>query len=214
MTEKFEKIVIPVDIFSDVICPWCLVGRKRLEQAAMRHGGVEIAIKWHAFLLNPNMPRQGISRHEYVNAKFGASGAELSRRITDIGRRIGINFAFELIERTPDSRPAHGLILEAGEKAEAIVEELFNAYFIEGTDIGDDGVLAEIAMRHGVAYPVEETAIKQIEYDLRDASRLGIQGVPFFIFDDDMAISGAQPPESFLPLFDAVIARRTSLNPQ
>tara|TARA_E500000075_G_scaffold135024_1_gene153896 strand:- start:13 stop:633 length:621 start_codon:yes stop_codon:yes gene_type:complete len=202
-----KKTTIPVEFFSDIICPWCLIGKRKLEKAAAMHGGITLSIQWRAFLLNPQMRREGMSREDYVNAKFGVAGASFYERVANVGQEAGIDFQFDRIKRTPDSRPAHGLIMSAGNKAEDIAEELFNSYFINGLDIGDDKLLKELASRYSLSYPASETINRQIEQDLKDASRLGIQGVPFFIFNGEMAISGAHPPESFLPVFDAVIAR-------
>lgn len=198
---------IPVDIFSDVICPWCLIGKRRLEKAVEQHGGVELAIRWRAFLLNPGMRREGMDRQAYIDAKFGVAGTSFYDRIASVGREAGIDFRFDQITRTPDSRPAHGLVLSAGDHADAVVEELFSAYFHEGVDIGDEAWLEALAKRHGIPTPASDSIRKQIDQDLKDAARLGIQGVPFFVFNGEMAISGAHPPESFLPLFDAVIAQ-------
>lgn len=200
------KTIVPIDIFSDIICPWCMIGKKRLEQAVEMHGGVELKINWRVFLLNPAMRREGMDRQAYIDAKFGAAGTGFYERIASVGKEVGIDFRFDLIQRTPDSRPAHGLVLSAGEKANEVKEEMFSAYFLEGRDIGDDAVLQGVASRHGLAYPASENITRQIETDLKDAARIGVQGVPFFIVSGQYAISGAHPAESFLPLFDAAVA--------
>ena len=202
-----ERIPINIDIFSDVICPWCFIGKKRLEQAAEIHGGVDIQIKWRAFLLNPAMRREGMDRQAYINAKFGQAGASFYERIAGVGKDVGIDFNFAAIQRTPDSRPAHGLVLSAGDQADAVKQALLDAYFIEGRDIGDDAVLQEIADAHHIPYPSGDDIMALIERDLVEASRLNIQGVPYFIVAGEWAISGAHPPETFQPLFDAAIAK-------
>ena len=203
-------IPIQIDVFSDVICPWCFIGKKRLDMAAEIHGGVMLDIQWRVFLLNPGMRPEGMDRKAYTEAKFGTAATSFYDRIASVGKEIGIPFAFNKITRTPDSRPAHGLILSAkkGDHANNLVEDLFKAYFIDGVDIGDPDVLANYAEKYDLAHPASELINRQIETDLKDAGRIGISGVPFFVFEQEWAISGAHPPESFLPLFDAVINRR------
>ena len=211
-----QKPPISIDIFSDVICPWCFIGKRRLEQAAALHGGVEITINWRAFLLNPAMRREGMDRQAYIQAKFGQAGASFYERIAGVGKDVGIDFNFAAIQRTPDSRPAHGLVLSAQNKsqganaADAVKQALLDAYFIEGRDIGDDAVLQEIADKFDVPYPADDAIMAQIERDLVEASRLNIQGVPYFIVAQEWAISGAHPPETFQPLFDAAIAKASA----
>ena len=197
---------VAVDFFSDIVCPWCLIGKRRLEQAAELHGGVALDIRWRSFLLNPNMPEGGMDRGDYLAAKFGGAAASLYERIAAAGQEAGIGFRFEAITRTPDSRPAHGLVLAAGDGAGAVIDELFEAYFIKGRDIGDDAVLAEIAARHSIPRASAAAYAGRIESDLEEAARLGVQGVPFFVFGGGLAISGAHPPKTFLPIFDAVAA--------
>ena len=203
---KDARTVVQVDFFSDIVCPWCLIGKRRLEQAAETHGGVSLSLRWRSFLLNPGMKREGMDREAYLTAKFGGAAPGLYERIAAAGREAGIGFRFDAIARTPDSRPAHGLVLAAGERADAVIDDLFQAYFIDGRDIGDDAVLEAVAEKHSLPYPAGAQHLGQVERDLEEASRLGIQGVPFFVFDGAMAVSGAQPPEAYQPVFDAAIA--------
>ena len=198
--------VVPVDFFSDIVCPWCLIGKRRLEQAAAAHGGVSIDLRWRSFLLNPMMRREGMDRKDYLQAKFGDAAESLYGRIAAAGLEAGVEFRFDAISRTPDSRPAHSLILAAGDRAGPVIDELFEAYFIKGRDIGDDGVLKDVAARHSLPFPAGDGHFGRIEGDLEEAARLGVHGVPFFVFNGEMAFSGAQPIESFLPIFDAVVA--------
>ena len=111
---------IHIDIFSDVICPWCYIGQRRLEIAAEMHGNVSLNIQWRAFLLNPAMRREGMDRQAYINAKFGAAGASFYDRIADVGKEVGIDFNFAGIKRTPDSRPAQALLKSAPDFKSAI----------------------------------------------------------------------------------------------
>ena len=200
---------IHIDIFSDVICPWCYIGQRRLEIAAEMHGNVSLNIQWRAFLLNPAMRREGMDRQAYINAKFGAAGASFYDRIADVGKEVGIDFNFTGIKRTPDSRPAQALLKSAPDfnSAMALKQDLFQAYFINGQDIGDDSILADLAERHHLPYPSDPAFHAAVEQDLAEANRLNIQGVPFIIVEGEWAISGAHAPESFQPLFDAAIAK-------
>jgi predicted DsbA family dithiol-disulfide isomerase len=204
------KTRISIDIFSDIICPWCFIGKRRLELAIAQHRGVEVNITWRAFLLNPAMRREGMDRQAYIDAKFGQAGASFYERIAGTGKEVGINFNFAAITKTPDSRPAHSLVLSAGRQADAVKQALFDAYFLQGRDIGDDDVLQDIADQFGLTHPADQTVLDQINRDLAEANRLNIQGVPFFIIAGEWAISGAHPPETFMPLFDAAIAKATS----
>ena len=205
---------INIDVFSDVICPWCFIGKRRLEAAVTLYNNgrpkdapVALNINWRAFLLNPAMQRGGMDRQAYINAKFGAAGTSFYERIAGVGLDVGINFNFAGITRTPDSRPALSLVISAGNNANAVKQDLFDAYFLNGEDIGDDAVLAEIAGRYQLEYPAPQSAHDQLEQDLIEVSRLGIQGVPFIVIENEWAVSGAHAPETFLPMFDAAIAK-------
>lgn len=203
-----SKTRISIDIFSDIICPWCFIGKKRLQQAIEMHGGIDVDITWRAFLLNPAMRREGMDRQAYIQAKFGQAGTSFYERIASVGKEVGIDFDFAAIKKTPDSRPAHSLVLSAGQHADAIKQDLLDAYFLNGVDIGDDAVLNAIAEKYGLKYPADRVYLDQIDADLAEASRLNIQGVPFFIISNEWALSGAHPPETFMPLFDAAIAKK------
>ena len=198
---------IAIDIFSDVICPWCFIGKRRLEIAAEIHGNVTLDIHWRAFLLNPGMRREGMDRQAYINAKFGSAGTDFYNRIATVGQDVGIPFNFSGITRTPDSRPAQALLKSSGIHANALKQDLFDAYFIHGEDIGDEAVLTGLAERYQLPFPSLPDAVAAVEQDLSEASQLGIQGVPFIIVEGEWAISGAHAPESFQPLFDAALAK-------
>ncbi|HET7595020.1 MAG TPA: DsbA family oxidoreductase [Stellaceae bacterium] len=204
-----------IDIVSDVICPWCFIGKRRLEKALSLRPDVAAEITWRPFQLNPDMPAEGMERKAYIAAKFGGGGQadRIYANVAEVGATIGIPFAFDRIRRTPNTRDAHRLIrwAAAQTRAHAVVEGLFRAYFLDGRDIGDRAVLAEIA---GAAAGLDVTEARQwldgksdIEPVLaedRGARRLGINAVPCFIFERHYAVSGAQEPEFFLPIFDLV----------
>lgn len=189
-----------VEIASDVICPWCYIGKRRFEKAlVLLQGEVATRVTWLPFQLNPDMPVEGMLRAEYRRAKFGSieRGKALDARVAQEGAGEGIEFAFERMRRTPNTVAAHRLIdlAQSQDLGEAVVEALFRAYFEEARDIGDDGVLAKIASDCGVArWPDGADAVRvaQMEEGVRD---LGISGVPTFIFDRRSGISGAYPPD-------------------
>lgn len=201
-----------VDIVSDVICPWCYIGKRRLERALALRPEVSIDTSWRPFQLNPDMPAEGIDRRDYLAAKFGGSAhaERIYANVTEAGASVGIPFAFDRIRRTPNTRNAHRLIryATAQDRADAIVEALFEGYFTAGRDIGDRETLAEIASEAGL--DAKETSqwlagsaeLEQVLAEDRSARRLGINAVPCFIFEGQYAVSGAQEPEFFLPVFD------------
>jgi len=191
---------ILIEIASDVICPWCYIGKRRLEKAlALLGGEVEARIEWLPFQLNPQMPVQGLARAEYRRAKFGSveKGRALDARVAQEGAGEGIEFAFDRMQRTPNTVAAHQLIdlAQAQGKAGPVVDALFRAYFEEASDIGDAAVLKGIAENAGVTgWPDarDQARVAQQEERVRD---LGISGVPTFIFDRKSGLSGAYPPE-------------------
>ena len=196
---------LPIVVYSDVICPWCYVGKRRLE-AALGAPDVpeQVTFAWRPFQLNPDMPAEGIERSVYRARKFGTErSAELDRNMTETGREVGIDFAFDRMQRTPNTRLAHRLIWEAGRQGrqDAIVNRLFQAYFEEGLDIGSAEVLTRLAAEAGLEAAGVEQALGGADsleavVDLEEQGRrLGIQGVPFFVLLGKYGISGAQPPE-------------------
>ena len=194
------KKTLLIEIASDVICPWCYIGKRRLEKALERmEGEVEVRIEWLPFQLNPDMPAGGLPRAEYRRAKFGSveKGRALDARVAAEGEGEGIAFAFERMERTPNTRPAHQLIELAQKQGRAgpVVDALFRAYFEEARDIGDEAVLKGIAAGAGVTgWPGEQdaNAVREKEELVRN---FGISGVPTFIFDRKSGLSGAYPPD-------------------
>lgn len=201
-----------LDIYSDTVCPWCFVGKRRLERALAMRSPEALTIQWRAFQLNPGMPPEGMTRREYLEVKFG--GPERASRIYDAvrvaGEGEGIAFAFERIDRTPNTFDSHRLLrlgLSHGRQAE-VLEELFQAYFLRGADIGSRRVLVDCAERAGID-PAETEGFlasgAEAEATLAEdrlARRQGINGVPCFIFNGRFALSGAQPPEALAQLLD------------
>jgi predicted DsbA family dithiol-disulfide isomerase len=200
-----------VDVISDVICPWCYIGNKRLERAISSVEGHQVRVRWLPYQLNPRMPKEGISRKEYRIRKFGSweRSLELDAKVAVVGEAEGIHFAFDRIERTPNTVDAHRLIWLADQQARqnAVVESLFVAYFTEGRDITDRQTLVDVVAEAGLERQLAEAtlnsnegmdAIKQAEELSR---RRQVGGVPFFIINDKITLSGAQQPEAFLDVF-------------
>ena len=201
-----------LDVFSDTICPWCYVGKRRLERALEARPQRDLTIRWRAFQLNPGMPAEGMDRKAYIDAKFG--GAERARAILDTVRAAGagegIAFAFDRIKRTPNTLQSHRLIRFAGsqDRQDETLEALFRAYFLQGRNIGDRAVLSGVAEDAGLDrdeaadYLAGDADAEAVLGEDALARRAGINGVPCFIFNGRFALSGAQEPEAFFQLFD------------
>jgi len=208
-----------IDVFSDVVCPWCFVGKRRLEQALAEGRLTDAVIHWHAFQLNPDLPPEGVDRRQYLEAKFGPGAVErIHARLDEAGRSAGIEFHFDAIGRSPNTFDAHRLLWLAAPQGKqgALKEALLKAYFMEGRDVGDRAVLADIAAQVRLDGEVSTwlasgAGVREVREDLSQAARLQISGVPFFIFDGRIALAGAQPPEVFLQALDA--ARKPPAEP-
>jgi predicted DsbA family dithiol-disulfide isomerase len=204
--------MIHIDIFSDTVCPWCLIGKRRLEAALAERPDLEVAVHWRAFQLNPTMPKEGMDRQTYLATKFGGpDNAEMVyQRIRNAGAEEAIDFAFEDIARTPNTIDSHRLIRwAAGQDRETeTVEALFQAYFLRGENIGDRDVLVAAAKAAGMdpdeaaAFLASEALASEIEEEDRQARSLGIDGVPCFVFNGRHALAGAQPPKVLLQMLD------------
>jgi predicted DsbA family dithiol-disulfide isomerase len=205
-------VTLTIDVISDLICPWCYVGKRRLEKAIALAGWGDPRVRWHPFQLNPQMPKEGMSRKEYRSAKFGSweRSLALDERVVTEGRAEGLTFAFDKIERTPNTLDAHRLIwlADQGGIQDAVVEALFRAYFTEGQDIGDVATLLSVTSAAGLDRSWAESllngdegmdAIRSAEIQSR---RAGVQGVPFFIINDKAALSGAMEPAVFVDAFN------------
>jgi predicted DsbA family dithiol-disulfide isomerase len=204
-------MTLHIDIASDIVCPWCYIGKRHLEQALVMYAdeyphAEAPTIAWMPFQLNPDMPADGMSREEYVQRKFGRPASEVYERVRTAGEAVEIPFAFDSIVRQPNTIKAHALVDLAAQfdKQPQVKEALMHAYFCDGADLTDDAELGSIATRCGV--PVEavierlqdKAALARIAEQDAKLRELGITGVPFFIINQKIAVSGAQPAEQLL----------------
>ena len=196
--------MLQIDIYSDIVCPWCYVGKRRLERA-LTSVGDDIHVTWRPFQLNPTMPLDGMDRSAYLKAKFGSLEAfgRMEEQLLAAGVDEQISFAFEKIQRTPNTFAAHRLVWYAAQqgKQDAVVETLFRAYFLEGRNIGDLAVLTHVADEAGLdqteteAFLASEKGMVEVKAEEAIGRRLGISGVPYFVFNGRVSIYGAQPSE-------------------
>jgi predicted DsbA family dithiol-disulfide isomerase len=201
---------LTIDVVSDVVCPWCYIGKRRLERAlallAVQYPDVEPEVRWHTFQLNPDLAPEGMPRADYVFNKFGAGGIAKYEHIAAVGKEVGIALAFDRIHRQPNTVVAHSLIAmsEPGMAQDAMVEALFKAYFLEGQDLTQASVLLDIAESAGMGRATAEqhlqnSALHSQTIDSDKAAReMGITGVPFFIFNRQVGLSGAHEGETLL----------------
>ncbi len=215
-----NKQAISIDIVSDIVCPWCYIGKRRLEAAlelfAEQHPNEPApALRWLPFQLNPDLPSSGMSRADYLQRKFGSSdGGGMYERVSGEGKKEGLDFDFAAIARQPNTLKAHALVAAAlplGMQAQ-VKEELMKAYFCEGADLTLDAQLLSIATRAGMppeaAHAVLQDAATQQEVAEQDGElrRIGISGVPYFILNRQIGVSGAQTPENLLAAMEQALA--------
>ena len=202
---------LAIDIVSDIVCPWCFIGKRRLEAALVlyRERNPEAAapqITYHPFELNPDVPREGIPRADYIAKKFGARGYSAHDRLVSAGAPLGIAFAFDKIERQPNTLAAHALIEWARRRGVqgAVKEALMKAFFVDGLDLSDEATLIRVAVDAGLeraeakACIADEELRRTVAEAEEKARQMGVQGVPFFIFNNRLVVEGAQPPETLL----------------
>ncbi len=207
---------LAIDVVSDVVCPWCFLGKRRLERALAARPGLDLPVRWRPFQLDPTIPQEGMDRQEYMTRKFGSPArlAEAHARLEALGQAEGIAFAFEAIGRSPNTLDAHRLIRHATVRGRAgeMVEALFSAYFEQGRDIGDHAVLAELAGAAGLdpaavaTYLATTDDTDAVREEIRMVRELGVQGVPFFIVARKYAVSGAQAAEVLGQAIDKALA--------
>ena len=204
---------LDVEIYADIICPWCYIGKKRLDAAFIKRPQITPRYIWRCFLLNPSMPEDGMSRQAYLMGKFGNAANAVYSRIASAGRQSGIDFNFDQIKRTPNSRKTHRYLLAAAAMGFDLSDAFFKAYFIDGRDLGNEVELNTIAREQGVNVPPENLAdpelSRQIANDIEMSRQLRVDGVPYMVFAGQYAIAGAHMPEHIVPVIDGSISKPT-----
>ncbi|SHE43343.1 Predicted dithiol-disulfide isomerase, DsbA family [Ruegeria intermedia] len=208
---------VKLDILSDPICPWCYIGKTNLDKALASAPDHPFVIEWHPFQLNPDMPAGGMDRREYLERKFGGKEGAVKAYapVVEHAEKAGLNINFEAMKRTPNTLDAHRLIHWAGieGKQNEVVDALFDAYFVQGRDIGDHEVLADIADSVGMDAAVVLKLLKsdadRDDIRKRDAHsrEMGVNSVPTFIVANQHAVPGAQPPELWAQVIDEIMSQ-------
>jgi predicted DsbA family dithiol-disulfide isomerase len=211
---------ITIDYIADLACPWCYIGLRRFAQARAMRPAHRVASRWRPFMLNPNLPAEGMDRATYMRAKFGSEAAaeRVYGRIVQAGEAEGIPFDFGRMKRTPNTLQAHRLILfaQARGKAEVLIERLFCALFIEGKDVGDLRVLVKEAAAAGLepkevgTWLAGRELADEVVHAHETAQWQGVRGVPAFVLADTHAITGAQPAEVLTGLIDVAAHQSSS----
>jgi predicted DsbA family dithiol-disulfide isomerase len=211
-----------IDVYADIACPWCYVGRAHLKTALDQRPDLDVTLQWRPFQLQPEMPAEGRDFRTMLEEKFGGGDRveRMFERIRRMGREDGLTFNFDAIEVAPNTADAHRLILWAEDKqgpetGDALATLLFRAYFTDGRNVSDPDVLVDCAGATGL--DAEEARVLLDGADYADAvrksqqraQRQGITGVPCYVFDDRQALTGAQPVDAFLEALDAVQSEST-----
>lgn len=201
-----------IEIYSDVVCPWCYIGERRLAAALAQRPDLEVTLHWRPFQLRPEMPAQGVPWEQFKVEKFGgkAQAEQIFARVSAAGAPDGVDFQWDAISSTPNTLDAHRLILwAAAQGAEwEMAERLFAAYFTEGRNLNDHDQLAALAEEVGLdaeaarAFLASDKLRAAVEGSQTRAAQLGIQGVPFYVINERYGISGAQPVEAFVQALD------------
>ena len=214
-----ESLQLQIEVYSDTICPWCFIGKRRFEKALSERPDVDAGLTWMPFQLNPDMPLEGMDRQDYLSMKFGGAerAEDVYAPIEQAGLQEGIEFRFKAMQRTPNTLGSHRLIHYARSQEhgqDRVVEALFAAYFSRGENIGDVNVLVSCAEAAGMdPHAVREYLQNDNDNDndtpniqRQDvmARQMGIQGVPFFVFASKYAVSGAQSAAVFVQVLDTL----------
>ena len=197
---------LSIDVVSDVVCPWCFIGKKRIEKAIALKPGIPVTLRFHPYFLNDWIPREGISRTDYLVKKFGSVEryAQIAERVKAAAAEEGLVYAPDRISRQPDTTDCHRLILWADKSGNAarMKQRLMDLYFTEGGDLTNNDVLAQAAADVGLdraeisrLLATEQQDVDIVAQQAQNAKEAGIDGVPCFIFASAFAVSGAQAPE-------------------
>jgi predicted DsbA family dithiol-disulfide isomerase len=196
-------MTLPIEMVSDVVCPWCFIGKRRLEKAIALTPDIPVTVRFRPYFLNPWVPREGISREEYLTTKFGSPERyrSIAQRVAQAAAADGLTYAIESIKRQPNTLDCHRLILWAGDAAARMKQRLMDLYFTEGGDLTDREVLVAAAAacgldtEHARARLASEEDVDRLEREAKSAKDAGIDGVPCFIFGGRVAVQGAQAAE-------------------
>lgn len=207
--------MIQIDVYSDIVCPWCYVGKRRIERALTSIDG-DLHVTWRPFQLNPTMPLDGMDRTIYLKAKFGSleNFGRMKEQLLAAGEEEKIPFAFDKIQHTPNTFAAHRLVWYAAQrgKQDEVVEVLFRMYFLEGKNIGDVKVLTHVAVEAGLDrketehFLASDNGTVEVKGEEAVGRRLGIRGVPYFVFNGRTSLSGAQPPDIIVSAIQQALA--------
>ncbi|MDH3977518.1 MAG: DsbA family oxidoreductase [Gammaproteobacteria bacterium] len=206
---------LSIEVVSDPVCPFCYIGKRRLQAAIEQCPHIEIKVTWRPFQLNPDMPREGMDRDAYYRQKFGDMGVdELFSSVRGSSQELGIVFEHKPGSKSPNTLRAHVLLDLAGqispETQDEIAEALFHAHHVACDDIGDIDVLVRLAGQAGMDESTVREALSSESFEpaVKEAIQMsvarGVTGVPFFVINDSYGVSGAQPPESLLAVFEQV----------
>ena len=211
-----------IDVYADIACPWCYVGRAHLKNALAQRPDLDVTLQWRPFQLQPDLPKEGRDFQTMLEEKFGGGDRveRMFERIRQMGREDGLTFNFDAIEVAPNTADAHRLILWAQEAygtedGDALATTLFRAYFTDGRNVSDRDVLVDCADETDLDADGARAMLDGDDYagavreSQQRAQRQGITGVPCYVFDDRQALTGAQPVDAFLEVFDAVQAEST-----
>jgi predicted DsbA family dithiol-disulfide isomerase len=210
--------VLPIDVVSDVVCPWCFIGKRRLEKAIALKPQIPVTVRYRPYFLNPWVPRAGISRTEYLTTKFGSVERYMANapRMVMAARQEGLVYNIDAIKRQPNTTDCHRLVRWAGESGDAarIKQRLMDMYFTEGADLTDNEVLVRAARDCGMdADAVRrrlagDEDVESVSAEAESAKEAGIEGVPCFILGGIFAVSGAQSPEYLADAMERAVAER------
>ena len=211
------SVPLSIDVFADPVCPWCWIGKRRLEAALAARPDVEAVIRWRPYQLDPSIPPEGLDREEYLESKFDdvARLRATLDQITAIGRDEGIAFLFADITRAPNTLDAHRAIRWAAEEGPvaqgALIERLFEAYFTEAEDISDLDVIGGAAEEAGLDWETlrdrldSDEDVEDVREEIAQARAIGVEGVPCFIFENKLVVMGAHPPEVLVEAIDRAL---------
>jgi predicted DsbA family dithiol-disulfide isomerase len=214
---------VTIDVVSDVVCPWCFIGKRRLENALSMNPEIPVEVRYHPYFLNPWVPREGMDRKDYLTTKFGSPEGygQIAQRVKGAAAAEGLTYASEKMARQPNTLDSHRLIRWAGAigKAPQMKQRLMDLYFTEGADLSDPAVLAQAAADVGLdreetrAKLASDHDIAAVEAQAKSAQEAGINGVPFFILGGRYAISGAQDPQYLADAIARVAAEESQPAP-